>query len=56
MTAEQVICAAIIRQIGTYTYRELACHLADSRVYSHFCKIGIGKADPSPKNVDTELR
>jgi IS5 family transposase len=44
MTAEQVIRAAIIKQIGGYTYRELAFHLSDSRVYSHFCKIGIGRA------------
>ncbi len=43
MTAEQVIRAAIMKQIGGYTYRELAFHLADSRVYRHFCKIGIGK-------------
>ena len=44
MTAEQVIRAAIIKQIECYTYRELAFHLSDSRVYSNFCKIGIGKA------------
>lgn len=43
MTAEQIIRAAIVKKIGVYTYRELAFHLADSRVYSHFCKIGIGK-------------
>lgn len=44
MTAEQVIRAAIIKQIGCYSYRELAFHLADSRVYSHFCKIGFGRS------------
>ena len=43
MTAEQVIRAAVIKQIECYTYRELAFHLADSRVYSQFCKIGIGR-------------
>ena len=43
MTAEQVVRAAIIKQIEGYTYRELAFHLADSRAYSKFCKIGIGK-------------
>lgn len=43
MTVEQVIRAAIIKQIDGYTYRELAFHLADSRVYRLFCKIGIGK-------------
>jgi IS5 family transposase len=43
MTAEQVIRAAVIKQIEGYTYRELAFHLSDSRVYSQFCKIGIGR-------------
>ena len=42
MTAEQVVRAAIIRQIGCYMYRELAFHLSDSRVYRQFCKIGMG--------------
>ena len=44
MTAEQVIRAAIIKQIDGYSYRELAFHLADSRAYSRFCRIGIGKS------------
>jgi len=43
MTAKQVIRAAIIKQTEGYSYRELAFHLADSRAYSLFCKIGIGK-------------
>lgn len=43
MTAEQVVRAAIVKQIDGYTYRALAFHLDDSRVYRHFCKIGIGK-------------
>jgi IS5 family transposase len=43
MTAEQVIRAAIIKQVEGYSYRELAFHLADSRAYSLFCKIGVGK-------------
>ena len=42
MTAEQVIRAAIIKQTEGYSYRELAFHLADSRSYSQFCRIGIG--------------
>ena len=36
MTAEQVVRVAVIKQIEVYTYRELAFHLADSRVYSLF--------------------
>ena len=44
MTAEQVIRAAIIKQSEGYSYRELAFHLADSRAYSKFCRIGFGKS------------
>ncbi len=44
MTAEQVFRAAIVKKIGNYSYRELAFHLADSRTYSRFCKIGFGKS------------
>lgn len=33
MTAEQIVRAAIVQKIGTYSYRELAFHLADSRAY-----------------------
>ncbi|MFN2365068.1 MAG: ISNCY family transposase [Desulfurivibrionaceae bacterium] len=43
MTAEQVVRAALIKQIEGFTYRELAFHLADSRAYSRFCRIGIGR-------------
>jgi len=42
MTSEQVIRAAIITQTEGYSYRELAFHLADSRSFRQFCRIGIG--------------
>ena len=44
MTAEQVVRAAIIRPIDCYTYRELAFHPSNVRVYRQFYKISIGKA------------
>ena len=43
MTAEQILRAAIIKQMDGYSYRALAFHLMDSRVYSWFCRIGFGK-------------
>jgi transposase, IS5 family len=43
MTAEQIVRAAIVQKIGTYSYRELAFHLADSRAYRQFCKLGMKK-------------
>lgn len=44
MTAEQVVRAAIVKQIEGYSYRELAFHLQDSRAYSQFGKIGYTKS------------
>lgn len=41
MTAEQVVRAAIIKQMEGYSYEELAFHIADSRSYMSFCKIGF---------------
>ncbi len=43
MTIEQIIRAAVIKQIEGYSYRELAFHLDDSRVYRQFCKAGFMK-------------
>ena len=43
MSAEQVLRAAIIKQMEGFSYRELAFHLIDSRAYSWFCRIGIGR-------------
>lgn len=44
MTAEQIVRAAIIQKIGTYSYRELAFHLTDSMAYNQFCKTGMKKS------------
>ncbi len=44
MTAEQVLRAAIIKQIEGCSYRELDFHLADSRAYGLFCRISFGKS------------
>jgi len=44
MTAEQVLRAAIIKQMEGYSYRELSFHLVDSRAYGRFCRIGFGRS------------
>jgi hypothetical protein len=44
MTVEQVLRVALIKQIEGFSYRDLSFHLADSRAYSLFCRIGIGKS------------
>lgn len=41
MSAEQVLRAAIIKQMETYSYEDLAFHLLDSVCYRGFCRIGI---------------
>ena len=41
MTAEQVIRAAIVKQMEEYSYEELAFHLVDSVSYRSFCRIGF---------------
>ena len=43
MSAEQVLCAAIIKQMEGYSYEELAFHLEDSKAYRTFCKFDFGK-------------
>ncbi len=44
MTAEQVLRAAIIKQMEGYSYRKLSFHVVDSRTYSRFCRIGFGRS------------
>ncbi|MCP4703507.1 MAG: ISNCY family transposase [candidate division Zixibacteria bacterium] len=42
MSAEQVVRAALIKHIEQCSYSELSFHIADSRTYRNFCKIGFG--------------
>jgi IS5 family transposase len=42
MSAEQVVRAAIIKQMFKFSYQDLAFHLADSVSLRRFCLIGIG--------------
>ncbi len=41
MSAEQVVRAAIIKQMESFSYEYLAFHLLDSVCYRGFCRIGI---------------
>ncbi len=41
MSAEQVVRAAIIKQMEDFSYEDLAFHIIDSRCYRKFCRIGI---------------
>jgi len=46
MSAEQVLRSAVIKQMNQFSYRELAFHLADSRSYRTFCRIGVMEKTP----------
>jgi len=41
MTADQVLRAAIIKQIEEFSYDDLSFHIIDSRCYRTFCRIGL---------------
>ncbi len=53
MTAEQVVRSAVIKQMEGYSYRALSFHLADSRAYIWFCRIGFGKPFSTPCTTGT---
>jgi IS5 family transposase len=40
LSGDQVLRALIIKQLNSYSYRELAFHLADSQTYRRFCELG----------------
>lgn len=44
LSGEQVLRAAIVKQLNGYSYEQLAFHLADSMSYRAFCRVSI---DPS---------
>ena len=41
MSAEQVVRAAIIKQMESFSYEDVAFHLLDSVCYRGFCRVGI---------------
>ena len=42
MSAEQVLRAALVKQMHEYTYRDLAFHIADSETVRRFVRMGFG--------------
>jgi len=43
LTGEQVLRAALVKQMNRYSYEQLAFHLADSQSYRAFCRLGIAQ-------------
>ena len=56
LTAEQVFRAIIIKQMNGYSYSELAYHLADSKCYRAFCRIGYGDKNPSDSTLQRDIK
>ena len=56
MSAEQVLRAALVKQMNHFSYRELAFHLADSRSYRSFCRLGIVDSTPSKSTLASNIK
>ena len=56
LTGDQVIRMALVRQMNTWTYAELAFHLADSASYRTFCRVGPFVAPPSKSALAANIR
>lgn len=56
MTADQVFRVLLIKQMNSFSYKELAFHLADSRCYRNFCGFGIADQTPSKSVLQRDLK
>jgi IS5 family transposase len=56
LTGDQVIRMAIVRQMNSWTYEELAFHLADSSSYRTFCGVSPLLDGPSKSAVADNIR
>jgi transposase, IS5 family len=56
LSAEQVLRALLIKQINQFSYRQLAFHLADSRSYRTFCRLGWLDPGPSKSSLAAAIK
>jgi IS5 family transposase len=56
LSAEQVVRILVVKQMNGFSYRVLAFHLADSRSYRTFCRLGITDKVPSKSALNTNLK
>ena len=56
MSAEQVLRAALLKQMFGYSYRDLAFHIADSKSFSRFVKLGIGKKPFKHSSLNNNIK
>lgn len=56
MSGEQVLRVLLVKQLGGFSYDELAFHLADSTSYRAFCRIGITQKIPTAKTLQRNAK
>ena len=56
LSAEQVLRALVVKKLNRCSYEQLAFHLADSRTYRRFCRLGIDDAAPSKSRLQKNIK
>jgi len=56
LSAEQVLRILVVKQMNGFSYRALAFHLADSRSYRTFCRLGIMDKVPTKSALNENLK
>ena len=56
LSAEQVLRILVVKQMNGFSYRALAFHLADSRSYRTFCRLGITDNVPTKSALNANLK
>ena len=56
MSGEQVLRVMLIKQLGGFSYDDLAFHLTDSASYRAFCRIGITQPIPTAKTLQRNVK
>jgi transposase, IS5 family len=56
LSGDQVMRILIVKQVNGFSYRELAFHLADSRSYQTFCRLGISDKVPTKSALNGNLK
>jgi IS5 family transposase len=56
LSADQVLRILVVKQMNGFSYRELAFHLADSRSYRTFCRLGITDKAPTKSALNSNLK
>jgi transposase, IS5 family len=56
LSADQVLRAAIVKQIYGFSYEDLAFHLADSQTYRNFCGFYLAEQAPKKSSLASNIK